>query len=125
MEITSNNSPGPTQKTWMSTTAGILTIITGAIHLILGIVVIILSRTICTVTGLCGWGVIGAPLLGTIGVPLILLGIVSIIGGSFALRRRVWGMALTGAICALFLPPVGILGILAIIFMALSKKEFV
>ena len=55
-------------------------------------------------------------------IPLIILGVVSIAGGIFAIRRQVWGMALTGAIAA-FLPS-GILGILAIIFVAMSRNEF-
>jgi energy-converting hydrogenase Eha subunit A len=33
-------------------------------------------------------------------------------------------VALAGAICALFPPPVIILGILAIVFVALGKREF-
>ena len=49
---------------------------------------------------------------------------VAVIVGTFALRRRTWGLALAGAICALFPPHVALLGILAIIFVALSKDEF-
>jgi len=118
------------EKTWKPTTAGILTIIAGALNLIAGIVVAALS-------GLVGW-VLGslpmwypgfeaidiAPNLAAIGIPLIILGIVAIIGGIYAIKRRVWGLALAGAICALFPPPVIVLGILSIIFVALGKKEF-
>jgi hypothetical protein len=39
------------------------------------------------------------------------------------MKRRVWGLALAGSICAL-VGPWGILGILAIIFVALGKGEF-
>jgi hypothetical protein len=56
-----------------------------------------------------------------VGVPLLVLGIVAIIGGDSALRRKNFGLSLAGAICAL---PSHILGILAIIFVSLSKKEF-
>jgi len=61
----------------------------------------------------------------------IVLGLIAIVGGIFALRRRVWGLALAGAICALFpFHPYGsliwtpVIGILAILFVALSKNEF-
>ena len=57
------------------------------------------------------------------GIPLIILGIVAIVGGIYAIRRKVWGMALAGAICALF-SVFGVLGILSIIFVSLSRKEF-
>ncbi len=104
------------ERTWKPTTAGILTIVAGALNVIAGIVVAALGETIGMYAGYWGMGAIGAP--------LIAIGIVSIIGGSFALRRRVWGMALAGAICALFPPPVIVLGILSIIFVAMGRKEF-
>ncbi len=51
----------------------------------------------------------------------VVLAIVSIVGGISAIRRKRFGLSLAGAICAL---PSGILGILAIIFVALGKREF-
>jgi hypothetical protein len=51
----------------------------------------------------------------------LVLGIVAIVGGVAALRRRSFGLSLAGAICAL---PSAILGILAVIFVAVSKEEF-
>ena len=59
-----------------------------------------------------------------VGVVGLLLGIVAIVGGIFALRRSTWGLALAGSICALFPPHTAVLGILSIIFVALSKGEF-
>ena len=56
-----------------------------------------------------------------IGVPIFALGIVAIVGGVSAVRRKNFGLSLAGAICAL---PTVILGILAVIFVSLSKKEF-
>jgi hypothetical protein len=72
-----------------------------------------------------------------VGVPLIVLGIIAIVGGVSAIRRKSFALSLAGAICAL--PAVVfslylagaisalasvILGILAVIFIALSRKEF-
>jgi hypothetical protein len=49
------------------------------------------------------------------------LGIVAIVGGISALRRKRFGLSLAGAICAL---PSIILGILAVVFIAVGKREF-
>jgi hypothetical protein len=108
------------KKTWKPTTAGILSIVAGAVELLVGISVGSLSGLLGSLSGIPDLGVI----LGILGFPLIILGIVAIVGGIFSLRRRVWGLALAGAICSLFLLYVTILGILAIIFVAMSKKEF-
>jgi hypothetical protein len=102
------------EKTWKPTTAGILCIIAGAIGVMTGIVV--------AVVGSIGW-FFWTPWFSAIGAPIIILGIIAIVGGSCALRRRVWGLALAGSICAL-LGPLAILGILAIIFVSLGKGEF-
>ena len=45
------------------------------------------------------------------------------IGGIFAIRSQIWGLALVGAICALFQPHVAVLAILPIIFVYLSKSD--
>jgi len=49
------------------------------------------------------------------------LGILAVVGGISAIRRKRFGLSLAGAICAL---PSVILGILAVIFVALGKREF-
>ena len=105
------------EKTWKPTTAGILTIVAGVLNVIVGIVIAAVGTALQSLFFGLGW-------LGAIGAPLIIIGIVSIVGGIFALRRRIWGLALAGAICALFPPPIAILGILSIIFLALSTREF-
>jgi len=53
-----------------------------------------------------------------------ILGAVAIAGGIYALKRRVWGLAFAGAICAFLIPPPFVLGILAIIFVVMGKGEF-
>lgn len=56
------------------------------------------------------------------GIVLLVLAVLAIIGGIFALQRRYWGMALTGSIASVltFMPA----GIVAVIFVALSKQDF-
>jgi hypothetical protein len=106
------------EKTWKPTTAGILCIIAGAISVIFCIVVAVFGSIIGAFFGfevVWEWG--------TFAIPLIILGIIAIVGGIHALRRRVWGLALAGSICAL-IGPSSILGILAIVFVSLGKGEF-
>ena len=52
---------------------------------------------------------------------LVVLGIVAVIGGISAIRRNRFGLSLVGAICSL---PSVFEGILAVIFVSVSKKEF-
>lgn len=107
-------------RTWMPGAAGILCIIAGAVAVIPGwfLVASALSPTTAAYPD-AGYGVLIAILLG---IPLSILGTVAIVGGIHALRRKSWGLALAGAICALvgFVLP----GIVAIVFVALGKGEF-
>lgn len=126
MEATLQDRTG--KRTWKPLTAGILTIVAGIIDLLAGIGVIVMSSS-----GMFSWYLWAEPwqeplvrsVLSVMGVVYIIFGIVSIAGGVFALLRKLWGLALTGAICALFLPPITILGILAIIFISLARGEFI
>jgi len=111
------------QKTWKPTTAGILSIFIGAIGVIGGIAVAAAGAIAGGLLAQLGLPFLGELMAGVVAVPIV-LGIVAIIGGIYALKRRVWGLALAGAICALLTPPFGILGLLAIIFVTLGKDEF-
>jgi hypothetical protein len=55
-------------------------------------------------------------------IVILIVAVFAIVGGIYALKRRFWGLALAGSICALF--PLVIPGILAIIFVSQSKSEF-
>lgn len=57
-----------------------------------------------------------------IAVVAIVFGIIALIGGINAIKRRRWGLALAGAILATpIMPP---LGVLSIIFVSMGKREF-
>ncbi|MBA7670178.1 hypothetical protein ES703_78322 [subsurface metagenome] len=102
------------EKTWRGTWAGILTIIGGVVGIVAGAIAIGATTLAAAVTGMFGLEAIGGGLLA--------LGIVALIGGIVTLRRRAWGFSLAGAICALF--PIVPLGILAIIFVSMGRREF-
>jgi len=110
------------EKTWKPTTAGILSIIAGVLGAVGGIVVAVMGGTMSEL-----WlGSKAIPnitmIFGAIAIPLIIIGIVAIVGGIYALKRRIWGLALAGSICSLIC--VWFLGIPAIIFTAMGKSEF-
>jgi len=65
-------------------------------------------------------GVIPAIII-IVGVVILALGAIGVAGGISALNRKSFGLSVAGAICIL---PTALLGILAIIFVSVSKKEF-
>ena len=103
------------ERTWKGTTAGILTIIGGICGIAIGAIV-------ATVGSAFMLGIPGLEMIAGIGGGMIATGVIALIGGIFALRRKAWGFALAGAILALF--PIIPLGVLAIIFVSMGKKEF-
>ncbi len=129
MEKPSNSAPEPAARIWMPTTAGILSIVSGA----LGLIATTFLLTFGAIFGAgiarevlesLGFWQAGMPLtiIGIIAIPIITINAVAIIGGIYAIQRRAWGLALAGAICAII--PSQLLGILAVVFIAISKKEF-
>lgn len=134
------------KRIWMLRAAGILCIITGvSIVVIAGIVVAINVGALIRPAPEGGYGVLlfiffGAPL----SILSIIVGTFTIVGGICALKRRIWGLALTGSIALVVFSGCGILlaltifdarfsalfvgygiaGILAIIFVVLGKGEF-
>jgi len=102
------------EKTWKPVAAGVLMIIAGAFWGVGG-----------------GSGVFHDPFsapfrwffeTGQLDPGLIVAGAVAIVGGVFALQRKLWPMALAGSILAL--PCMGLFGLLSIIWVAQSRKEF-
>ena len=118
------------------TAGGVLSIVVGAPEMIFGAVVtaLTMSGVIPGVFQLPWWmpgnrfEIHIMPSFTYLGVPLLVLGIIAIVGGVSALRRKSFGLSLAGAICALAgavcALPSHILGILAVIFVALGKREF-
>jgi len=70
------------------------------------------------------FGIAGIPKwIVMVGIVVAVLGIVAIVGGVCAVRRKSFGLSLAGAICAFL--PFNLLGLLAIIFVSVARKEFV
>lgn len=109
-------------RTWRPTTAGILIIISGAISIISGIALAAFAGAAGPVLRFYGVAPISTVPFIAGGIILLLKGIVEVVGGAYALRRKVWGLALAASILALF--PSLVLGVLSIIFISMSKREF-
>jgi len=119
----------PDSQTWMPVAAGVLSIVAGAMGLIAVAFLITFGATFGAeiareVLKSVGFWQSGMPLtiIGLISIPLITINAVAIIGGIYALQRKFWGLALAGAICAIL--PAQVLGIIAVVFIAVSKKGF-
>jgi len=106
--------PHPTAKPVI---AGIINIVIGAGALValsvVGIVILVI-------------GSLTVPALGflalLVGVPLIAGAVLALVGGIFAVQRKMWGWALAGSIAAALLS--NVLGVASIVLAAVSKPEF-
>jgi len=111
------------------TAGGILSIVGGALEMIFGAVVTALTMSDVIPVVFEPWRLghlfkIEIDIMSSftyLGVPFLVLGIIAVVGGISALRRESFALSLAGAICAL---PSAILGMLAVIFVALGKSEF-
>jgi hypothetical protein len=56
------------------------------------------------------------------GIALMVLGVLAIVGGVYALKVKAWGLALAGAIGGVITGR--LIGVLALIFIVLSRKDF-
>ena len=113
---------------WMPTTGGVLNIVSGAIGILSCVSVFIIAIVLKGVAIGAGesvfyelWNLFGNIFLATAFIILIPC-IISIIGGIFAIRRRGWGWALAASICSIVITTV--LGIVATVFIVMSKKDF-
>ena len=128
------------KKTWKPTVAGILDIVAGLFRAFVGFLLISVFMSCPPSPGLLTGG-IGSWLAA---VCYMVVGVLAITGGIYALRRKQWGRALIGSICAalsiLAIPvvvntlnwslygsifaPFDVLAIIAIVLTVLSRGEF-
>jgi hypothetical protein len=116
-------------KTWKTRAAGILAIVSGVFGVTEWVTVAVLEVLALgwlPMGSLAGLGAIVAAAF-TIAIGT---GIVAIVGGVFALKKRRWRLALAGSICAIFsviFVPVLLnlpLAIAAIVLVVLGRSEF-
>ena len=113
------------QKTWKPTVAGILDIVIGAGGLVLVIFLIIgimITGGAFDIPGIDAIPTFVPWLLALIAVLATAFNVLVLLGGIYAIQRKKWGVALAGSIAAFIVS--NVLGVVAIIFTALSKDEF-
>jgi hypothetical protein len=121
-------------RSGLLTAGGVLSIVGGALQVIAGLAIlavtigarVMLRLALVPIHPGDWWGHVipFVPFwLITVGGSLFFLGMVAIVGGVSATRRGNFGLSLAGAICAIPSPAIP-LGILAVIFVSVSKKEF-
>jgi len=112
------------ERTAKPTVAGIFMIVSGALSIIGAIIFVVgigFATTFLEATPgydaalmsglMVFWAIIG-----------IIVSLVTLVGGIFCLRRRLWGLALAGSILSVM--QIFFLGIPALILVAMSKQEF-
>ena len=106
---------------WLLSAGGGLSIWAGIFEIISGVVLVVSDEFYTPHSYLL---LELSPIFTYMGVPFLVLGIIAIVGGASALRRKSFGLSLAGAICALPAPFFVIGAILAVIFIAMGKREF-
>jgi len=115
--------------TWKPIMAGILDIVAGAIGMVGGVYFVVLTSVFRSLHEILRLDPVVIEQTEQIisklfAVPFVLvfIGIISIIGGVYALQRRIWGLALAGAICSCIVFP--FFGLPSIIITGLAQEEF-
>ena len=129
------------QKPWMPVVAGLLDIVSGAMGVAAGLCMTLrvlgLRATHAAAGAAPGVAPRVSPHAGTfpqmphmffpgmgiaLGIALLVIGVLAIVGGIYALRLKAWGLALAGSIGAVITGPV--IGLLALIFTVLGREDF-
>jgi len=110
---------------------GVLLVVSGLIGIITGLIFAALSSTVIDMLGeTYGEDVLrmAEGVLVACGVIWFIIGLIALIGGVFAIRRKKWGIAVVGGVFGLltFGPWFigSILGLIGLILVAISKDEF-
>lgn len=103
------------KKTWRSTASGVINIVDGCLMVLLTPIYISAALSPDEFEG-SSWG------YWLVVTVLAVFGILAIVGGICALRRKGWGWALAGAIAGII--PFFPLGIASIVFLTMSRDEF-
>jgi hypothetical protein len=123
--------PPPAKRSGSPVAGGALVIIAGILALANAVTFLTYGVADLEATGVeLPSGVTWEDLLGILrgcGVLEIILGAVAILGGVFAIQRRHFGLAVAGALMGMFgfgLTVGAVLGLIGLILIAISRKEF-
>jgi hypothetical protein len=111
---------------WMPGVAGILDIIAGVISLLGSLITALLVGVFFSSSydGYSGQQLPAVIIWVVIFLPFFVVSLLAILGGIFALRKKVWGLALAGSIASILTIWAWPLGVASVIFISLSKAQF-
>ena len=112
-----NNTPSPTNITWMPTVSGVISLFAGVLNL----VTVIFLVVAIIMTWSPGDAQIEVGMLASFW--LLITGMLGVIGGIYSLRHDRWGLALAGSIASIPTPMFN-LGVIATVFVAISRQAF-
>ena len=116
------------ENSWMPKVAGILDIVAGSLGILISFFITLWFVAFCyfVPADMSEYSLIPmrfmATFMGLWGIFIFTASILAIVGGIYAQRKKRWGLALAGSIAAFF--GSSPLGVAAIIFTTLSRKEF-
>jgi len=113
-------------RTFLPVAAGIICIVVGALSLIGGFLMSLFFSIMSTTSywdGSINSENVNA-VVWALFSPYFIICVLAITGGILALRRKLWGFALAGAICSLLTWWAWMAGVAAIVLVVLSRKEF-
>ena len=124
------------EKPWMPVVAGLLNIVSGALGVVVGLCMSLRGLVFTAANAAQGIAPrvphAGAypqmphlffPGIGiAFGIALLVIGVLAILGGVYALKLKAWRLALAGSIAAVITGPV--IGLLALIFVVLGREDF-
>jgi hypothetical protein len=113
------------EKHWKAVAGGVLSVIAGSLHLSGWLAVRAILNKLIT-TGYFGDDkpFISATNVSKLVLPLLVMAVIAVIGGIFALNKKFWGIALAGAICAIFSPATWMIGVASTVLISISRHEF-
>jgi len=115
---------GMPHKTFKPVTGGVLALVAGYLNIFQGILLLSGSNLFPILGNFVNISTLSTGGVNALGIVMIGLGVLSAIGGFYALARRGYPMAVIGSITALF-PTVAVVpGILSLIFVGASRSEF-
>jgi len=110
-------------KTWKPVLGGVLILIGGLLVVLWGVGLIgaIDALDFVMPVELDAWDML-SDLVKACGAIMIVLGLIGVLGGIFAIMRKAFGLAIVGGILAL--PGFGIFALVGLVLVAISKDEF-
>lgn len=117
----------PVPYTWNPVNGGMVSLVAGSRNITAAFIILAGAGTlsgILTTAGIPGaLSFVQLTVFTGAAVLMLIRGLITLIGGSYAVHRRLWPMARDGAVCTLIPSQMTTVGVMGIVFIT-GKKEF-